>query len=302
MMESPSPRCLRYSRAGRPAGDVSCASYQAAAVSRAETRVAWRSALWRSSGEATGRGRPASRASRSTASGKLKASLRMRKPITSPWAPQPKQWKNPFSSLTVKEGVFSLWNGQSPRLSRPRRCSLTLRAMMPTSERRCRSSSRHWGGKLNHPARKTLLQPRHDPAHVLDGPGVGLGDRRLDGGAGLRLVELPGQEARDDRDLLLLLAHQIGAVALLVEDDALLALLHHLLQHLDDLRLADPGGIARRPSGDVPVLELRQDHAQRGHRALVAGLQRFLQRIVQSLAQHGVPPWLRMPESRKGSR
>ena len=32
----------------------------------------------------------------------------VRKSKTDPCAPQPKQWKKPLSSLTVKEGVFSL--------------------------------------------------------------------------------------------------------------------------------------------------------------------------------------------------
>jgi hypothetical protein len=41
----------------------------------------------------------------------------MTKPSTSPCAPQPKQWKKPFWSLTVKDGVFSSWNGQSPVLA-----------------------------------------------------------------------------------------------------------------------------------------------------------------------------------------
>ena len=34
--------------------------------------------------------------------------------MTSPPVPQPKQWKNPRSPLTVNDGVFSVWKGQSP--------------------------------------------------------------------------------------------------------------------------------------------------------------------------------------------
>src|SRR5262249_19209193 len=70
------------------------------------------------------------------------------KPTTSPCAPQPKQWKKPFLSLTVKDGDFSLWNGHRPAYSEPeRRFSETLRPT--TSDRlvRARSSSRKPGGK-----------------------------------------------------------------------------------------------------------------------------------------------------------
>ena len=42
----------------------------------------------------------------------------MRNPKTSPLSLQPKQWKNPRSALTWKEGAVSLWNGQSP-VNRP---------------------------------------------------------------------------------------------------------------------------------------------------------------------------------------
>ena len=37
----------------------------------------------------------------------------MTKPTASPCAPHPKQWKKPFLSLTAKDSVFSLWNGQA---------------------------------------------------------------------------------------------------------------------------------------------------------------------------------------------
>ncbi|OPZ89733.1 MAG: hypothetical protein BWY73_01448 [candidate division TA06 bacterium ADurb.Bin417] len=38
--------------------------------------------------------------------------MRITKEMESPPAPQPKQWKMPFSGVTMKEGVFSPWNGQ----------------------------------------------------------------------------------------------------------------------------------------------------------------------------------------------
>src|SRR5262245_9739409 len=130
----------------RPFDARNCASNHLAAASSAPWSVACFSALRRSSGELTGTSRPASRASRSTASGKGKPSLRMTKPTTSPWAPQPKQWKKFLSSLTVNEGVFSLWKGQRPVCSRPRFCSRTRRPTTWEIDRRFRSSSTNSGG------------------------------------------------------------------------------------------------------------------------------------------------------------
>src|SRR6478752_6063103 len=41
-------------------------------------------------------------------------SIFCRKAIASPCSAQPKQWKVPWLARTVKEGVFSSWNGQRP--------------------------------------------------------------------------------------------------------------------------------------------------------------------------------------------
>src|SRR4030095_1079641 len=51
--------------------------------------------------------------------------------ITSPPAPQPKQWKRPFSSLTVRDGVFSEWKGHKPLYSLP---VLRRETYCPTTE------------------------------------------------------------------------------------------------------------------------------------------------------------------------
>src|SRR3546814_13825161 len=64
-----------------------------------------------------------------------------------PCAPQPKQWEMPFSSLTVKEGDFSLWKGQRPECSRPRFTSFTRRPTTAERVTRLRSSSRNSGAK-----------------------------------------------------------------------------------------------------------------------------------------------------------
>src|SRR5271154_4386964 len=72
--------------------------------------------------------------------------------MTSPWAPQPKQWKKPLSSLTVKLGDFSLWKGHRPEYSRPLRVKRTVFPMTDASGTRERISSR----KL---AEKVMLAP-----------------------------------------------------------------------------------------------------------------------------------------------
>jgi len=41
------------------------------------------------------------------------------KPITSPEAPQPKQWKSPFAEDTLKDAVLSKWNGHGATSCRP---------------------------------------------------------------------------------------------------------------------------------------------------------------------------------------
>ena len=62
----------------------------------------------------TGMGSPAMPASRSTASGKEIPSVSIRKAKPSPCLPDEKSWKNPFWSLTKKEGLFSALNGRQP--------------------------------------------------------------------------------------------------------------------------------------------------------------------------------------------
>src|SRR5215470_17325989 len=113
-----------------------------------------------------------------------------------------------------------------------------------------------------HSAAEAFLQRRHHPAHVLEGGGAELGDDGADRLAGLGLVELPRQIALDDGDLLGFLAGQLGPAAALVELDALMALAHHLLHHLDDLGLADAVGDAATAGGDVAVLERRENQPE----------------------------------------
>src|SRR5262245_41640039 len=66
---------------------------------------------------------PARLASFSRAPPKLTLSCLVTKPITSPAAPQPKQWKRPLLGETLKEAVFSWWKGQEATSCRPFRLS-----------------------------------------------------------------------------------------------------------------------------------------------------------------------------------
>src|SRR5579859_1535280 len=234
--------------------------------------------------------------------------------MTSPCAPQPKQWKKPFSSFTVKDGDFSLWNGQSPLYSRPFLTSRTLRPMTSGSETRRRISSRNPGGKAMrgggvrgsgggqgfldertrllevHLAGMAFLQGRHGPPHVLDAGGAEVGDDGTDRGARLGLVHLLRQEALDDCDLGRFLVDQVRPVALFVEFDALAPLLHHALEHGEHGRFVDAVLIAGAASLDILVLELGQDHPDGRGGALVTGLHGLFERVVKRLAQHGCIP------------
>ena len=95
--------------------------------------------LWR------GIGTPAIEASRSTASGKLRPSVSIRNAKMSPCLPDEKSWKNPFWSLTKKEGVFSALKGERPAHSRPCLRSLTRLPTTSDTGSRARISSRKAG-------------------------------------------------------------------------------------------------------------------------------------------------------------
>ena len=103
-------------------------------------------------------------------------------------------------------------------------------------------------------------QDADDLAHVLHRGCARLGDGGLDGGAGLGLVELLGQEALDDLGLLALLGGELVSFVLGVHMRALLALLDHLLEQREDLLVGRraPVGATRL---DVLVLDRGLDHA-----------------------------------------
>ena len=92
-------------------------------------------------------GRPASSASRSTASGKLRPSVSITNLKMSPFWPEEKSNQEPLWSLTKKEGVRSCLKGERPFISRPARLSATLRATTWLTGSRARISSSRDGGK-----------------------------------------------------------------------------------------------------------------------------------------------------------
>src|SRR5260221_400750 len=102
-------------------------------------------------------------------------------------------------------------------------------------------------GEVDRPG-VALAQGRHHPAHILGPGGAGVGDRGFCRGGDLIIAHLARQEALDDRDLLLFLLRQLGAVALAAEADRFAALLHPPLEDGQDLRIggALPGSARAR--------------------------------------------------------
>ena len=100
-----------------------------------------------SSRDTFGSGTPAICASRSTASGKVTPSDSMTKSKIEPFLPEEKSNQACFWSLTKKDGVFSLLNGDRPLNSRPERVSRTRLPTTSETGSRAFSSSRNWGVK-----------------------------------------------------------------------------------------------------------------------------------------------------------
>ena len=97
--------------------------------------------------ETTGISSPASPASRSTASGKDRPSVRMTKSKMLPLLPEEKSNQAIFWSLTKKDGLFSALKGDSPFHSRPAFTSLTRRRTTSETGSRALISSRKEGVK-----------------------------------------------------------------------------------------------------------------------------------------------------------
>ena len=107
--------------------------------------LSWTASAWLRRGI----GRPAMPASRSTASGKVRPSVSIRKAKASPCLPDEKSWKKPFWSLTKNDGVFSALNGDKPRHSRPSLRNLTRVPATSDTGRRARNLVEKFGRELH---------------------------------------------------------------------------------------------------------------------------------------------------------
>jgi hypothetical protein len=76
---------------------------------------------------------------------KPQSEVLVRKSMTLPCLPQPKQWKNRFSTFTVNDDILSEWNGQQARYSLPARASLTYRPMISAMSVPSINSASHRG-------------------------------------------------------------------------------------------------------------------------------------------------------------
>ena len=95
------------------------------------------------------------------------------------------------------------------------------------------------------------------------------------------------QETADDRDLATLLLGELGAAALVVKLNRLLALLDELLQQAQDVGIGEriPASAARL---DVGVLDRRIDEPQGREAQLVLRFHGRLHGVIDLFAQHGV--------------
>ena len=85
--------------------------------------------------------------------------------MMSPVLPDEKSKKEPFSSLTKKEGLFSLVKGDRPTYSRPWRRSFTVRPITSEGRSRALISSRKRSSKRI--ALLERLRMRHSRSHPL---------------------------------------------------------------------------------------------------------------------------------------
>src|SRR5262245_17704500 len=126
------------------------------------------------------------------------------------------------------------------------------------------------------------FQRGHHLAHILGAGGAGRLDGGGDGGPGLGLAHLSGEELLDDGDLGGLLGGLLFAPGLLVDGERLAPLLDHPLQQRRYLLIGD-GGLG----GDVALLQGGADQAQRGKARLVVRLERSLGLGHQTVAHGG---------------
>src|ERR1700733_14120401 len=121
-------------------------------------------------------------ASRSTASVKLRLSIRCTNLMTSPPSAQEKQYQSPRAGVTLNDGVFSSWNGHSP-LSEPPPALRSCRYSPMTSSIAERSRTSAMSSSRIRPATVAVAlgvdRPLNEP----------IGGRALIGTHGVRGVE-----------------------------------------------------------------------------------------------------------------
>src|SRR5262245_36073988 len=152
-------------------------------------------------------------------------------------------------SLFSAPPIGTMWPRVSPSGTR-------LGLMASASERRldARRERAHVGAALD-----LRLQHAHDLAHVLHGRGAGRGDGVADERVELGAVELGGEVAGEQGDLGGFLRHEIGAVAGLELGDGFLALLDHLVDDREHLRIVELNALV-----DLALLDARLEHANTG--------------------------------------
>ena len=180
----------------------------------------------------------------------------------------------------------------SCRESRPDRGADKGATSFPGGQELARQRGLHQAARLAEIHLAGVLRPQRGDhlAHVLHAGGAGFGDGVRDRLLHLVVGHLLRQIRRDHRDLLALLRCKLGAAALFVELDRLLALLDHLLEDAEQIGVRQRR-LAVAARLDVGVLDGRVDHAQRGQLALVLGLHGLLDRIVDVVAQHDRDPF-----------
>src|SRR5690606_27829799 len=144
---------------------------------------------------------------------KPRCSIFIRKAMTSPPSPQPKQWKVPWLGRTLKDGVFSSWNGHSPFCAPPPALrsdtySLTISSIRLRSRTSAMSLSRILPatclslGRTRSPPPSPPRLRRKSPAPVRIGPESPCDPQRRGPGGGVRPAPEPVDRHRlpVDRD------------------------------------------------------------------------------------------------------
>ncbi len=141
----------------------------------------------------------------------------------------------------------------------------------------------------------TRTQLAHDAPHVAHRRRAEVRDHPVQRRRDFGVVQLPGQELLDHRDLGLLALGKLDAAAFLEGTGGFLSLLDHLREERDQILLTQAvrALVPRLAAGrDLAVLDARADQAQRGEPGGVARLHRLFRGGGDAFAQiHGSGPF-----------